>query len=335
MSVNKWLGGLADHETDANYTANWSTGSKPANGDTLVFDASAGDNATTGYKYNCVWTNFADGVLDLVGLIVDEGYTGNIADITTPLLANIEYTAGSPGKFVYEGSGTAHIELKVGTATKDTCGIVMMNATGSLYLYSFAAVNNWGDIFCVAGNLYLAVDTICDKIYSIGAGAVVTIGEGVYDGTDPTEIYQSAGVITSDSLIGTICRIYGGTFNWGSAANEGAINGASDAGTNLVAGLVEVYGSSIFNWRIEHTTATDKSIVNQFKTYNGGQFNVSSTVGAAGYKEIGTGTEISEVWHDSAVGLDNGMDNISISAGSKILTYGGILTPPENTELSW
>ena len=327
MAINKWLGGTggAGHanSTLASVATNWSLGNVPVDTDTLVFDADANDDSSTGKKYDCDWTGFTGGANAYADMFVTADYDGDIGLSGTYFDCNLTDT----GKLVYEGAGTCYMIMTTATATDASVG-AYVNCTGTLYLDSAANANTWGDIFVFGGTMYLDDGCRLESLNALGSSAVVVGGLLVWDSTGAAspDIRQMAGTITWDSELDAVIDISGGTFNWGSSGNEGNY-GAIDL--TLVA--LKVYNGGIFNWNMVVDTG-QTSFIEQFFIYNGGKLDASVS-GTEGTKVIGNaaaGALVSEVWFNGTVILDGAID-LTTGLNDSILNYGGILTLPDNT----
>lgn len=330
MAINKWIGGVdgagAANSTLASVAANWSLVNVPIDTDTLIFDADADDDSSTGKKYDCDWTGFAGGANAYADMFVTPDYDGDIALSGSYFECNLTDT----GKLVYEGAGICYIKLTAATGTNAAVG-VYVNCTGTLYLDSNANVNTWGDIFVIGGTMYLDDGCRLQELTVLGASAVVVGGLLIWDSTGAAApaIRQLAGTITWDSELDVMCDVSGGTFNWGSTSNEGAY-GSID----LTLVELKVYNGGIFNWNMVPTSGKT-SFIEQFFIYNGGKLD-ASIAGTAGTKVIGKTAAtalVSEVWFGGTVIL-NGATDLTTGSGDSILNYGGVLTLPDNTSIT-
>jgi len=336
--VDAGAGAVATHvetisvENDSPYeaitAANWSLGTAPVDGELIVYDGSAGDDATR--KYDCDWRryNFVTGVLNAGDSRVERGYTGIISLTGDPWEVVFEYL-GTKRWCILNGTSVCYIQLTT-KSTYKTCQQITV-LSGSVYIYSDASDNDWGDILALGGILYVADETIFDKITMLGSTTIVSIGVDCTDvsGND-CEIYVHDGAMTSDSHIGSFCKIGGGTFTWGSEAKQ-----AGYGAVDVEADYVEVFDTGIFYWNVVANTS-QVSRIKQFQLSGGGKLDTSAAVGAAGDKVVGTagGGEESRIWSDSIFDTNNGYDNISMAGGSpapsiNVFGSGSIIKPTE------
>ena len=78
MAINKWVGGDVGGTTDPTIGANWSTAAIPADGETIVFPATAG--------YACDGGDLTNGgAIQFVGFIIEEGYAYQIGSLAAYL----------------------------------------------------------------------------------------------------------------------------------------------------------------------------------------------------------------------------------------------------------
>ncbi len=336
-STNKWLGGDSGNETDVSVAANWSLGTAPVAGETLVFDGSATDSGD-GTHYDALsWDSL--GPLDYVDFIVSSDFSGDVGDSGTYAEFNCHYNSVL-GKCMIEGSGNHYLTMH--TAGGDDSALLMMqNGTGNTWLKSDdgtagTSTNDWGDVYAFKGTLTLDDNVVLDKL-EVGGSAIVYGGDLNEDSAgNDVDVRVFGGTCYWDSQLSDQTLVTAGALYWGGSTSAGTLDGASDAGINRVCDALEVWGTGKFYWRIQHTTATDKSQIKQFELYNGGELDAAQTVGAGGDKQIGSGSsEISEMWMNSIARFNNGAFNITFGSGSSIQNWGGTLYAPNDENLSW
>jgi len=322
-----WLGGDSADANDANIAANWSGATKPDDDDTVLFDERAGDDAGTGKKYACDWSNFADACPDFYEIRVLSGYDADIGSESDPVVCSLSGDdASSPARVIFEGSGNLYLKLDSGDNTG--CDLVYCNGTGAVYLYSDVAADEYDLIICEAGTLTIDDDVSVDRIIQT-AGTIIG-GIGIDDASDnKTELYIYGGTITWDSQIGN-AYIHNALFYWGSSTNEGLLT------ATYKADYIEVVGTGVFYWGIEHSVPATVSKLKKFRAIGGGKVEVSSVTGVAGAKQIGESSgDISEVFSGSYADMDNGQGNITVHADCGIVNFGGTLNTPIGEEISW
>lgn len=321
-----------DTATSAVTASNWklcsddSNTTQPAAGDIVHFDNRAYLNSTTGKRQSadshCAGSY--TGTPDLAGFYVKPTFDGDIGTSGE----YVEFEADGDN-IILEGSGTYYIKLSAGTGSDADCGLVVVNnkAGGTVYLASLendgSNVGLFALVIGIAGTLYLDNDCAVSEVHILTNDMTLHAGTGVQDNKNSTipDIKQLGGTVDWDSPF-DVLDVYAGTFNFGT---EIAATGGFD-GT-----LLQVYGSGRFIWATADST---KSIIKQFKAF-GGVIDGSRSTNSQYKKEIGTGTEISEIWPAATVKLNGYNQNISIASGSKILCMGGRINPPVNSEISW
>lgn len=303
-----------------------SSTTKPAAADVIYFNERAADNATTGKKQSMdVDISGADtGTPDLAGVYVTAGFTGDIG-------ASDEYFEFEAvgDDVILQGSGTAYIKNSAGVGSDAAIGrLVIDNAAGTVYLASLendgANVGLYVLVLAFAGTLNIDAAAAITNLRVIGANAVVVASTGITHTKTTTNvsIIVIAGTITWDSPFLNVTQ-YGGRFNWGS-------NGMT-ATAGLDGTLLKIYPSARFNWQ---TADTATSILKQFLAY-GGTIDAAGSINSGFPKEIGSGSEMSEIWQGATVKLNNGNGNITIAAGSDIESFGGKLIPPVGSVIDW
>ncbi len=299
---------------------------KPTAGDAVYFNNRAADDSSTGKKQSAdINISGTDtGTPDLVGFYVTSTYDGDIG--TSAEYLEIEADGDD---VLFEGSGTAYLKLSAGVGTDADIGrLVVNNATGTVYLASLendgANVGLYALVLAFAGTLNIDAGTAITKMVVLGQSVTVTASTGVTNvlASADADIIVKDGSVTWDSPFDTL-ELYAGRFYWGSSGMTPT--------AGLDATLLAIYPSGRFNWQ---TADTAKSILKQFIAY-GGTIDASRSVNSGYAKEIGSGSEMSEVWTGATVKLDNGNRNITIAAGSDIEGFGGTLVPPAGSIIDW
>ena len=299
---------------------------KPAASDVVYFNNRAADNATTGKKQsaNVNISGTDTGTPDLGGLYVASTFTGDIGTSTEYL--EIEADGDD---VILEGTGTTYLKLSTGTGTDADIGrLVVNNAAGTVYLASLendgANVGLYALVLVFSGTVYLDAGCAITKLIVLSANSTVVASTGITNVLTSTDavIVVKDGSVTWDSPFNTI-DLYAGRFNWGS---DGMTATAGLDGT-----LLTIYPSARFNWQ---TADTATSILKQFIAY-GGTIDASRSINSGYAKEIGSGSELSEIWTGATVKLNNGNRNITIAAGSDIESFGGTLVPPAGSIIDW
>lgn len=319
-----------------NYNINWrltsdgSASTVPAAGDTVHVDNRAYYN-TTDERYQDIkdgMTGAETNTPDLASFHVKANYDGYVG-LTSEYL-ELECSAGD---IIFEGTAAMYLSLSAGAeADADSQRLILNSSGGALYLSSF--VNNdyyrglYSQIIAISGTLYLGNTAAVEAAFYelIVLSATVIIGTYCFDDVEvddlPGLVKQYGGIITSNSPIKQYLGT-AGTFNWGTAL-AAAIEGFD-------CDLIELYGSCTFNWSTKDATV---SILKQFKLF-GGTLNASLSTNAESPKQIGTGTEVSEIWTGATARFNNGNQNIAIESGSSIKSHGGTLIPPDVQSLTW
>ncbi len=173
MAIPIW-----DGSTDGNLStgANWSTGSAPVTGDTVIFPKGATRNVTDGLGQFAV---------DLAELIVEKGCTINFGTAA----GSMQYGIQAGGSITWEGTGTAYVEI---AGDQTTTGVFNVRACTTLYIASYSTEKtvNTLNVTANSGSVYLAwngdetgkVDTINkwggSTLY-MGSGVVATGGGAI------------------------------------------------------------------------------------------------------------------------------------------------------------
>lgn len=324
---------FAGTETVTNARSNWklcSDGSdtaKPAAADVIYFDNRAALNSTTN-KRQSVTDNVdstGTGTPDLAGLYVSPNYDGDIGSSTTYL--EIEADGDD---IIIGGSGSTYLKLSAGVgADADVGRLVVNNPAATAYIDSLendgANVGLYASVLVFAGTCNIADGCAVTTVYCLSESATIVAGTGVTNAKTTTDvtIVQTSGSITWDSAFTSVSN-YGGLFCWGS---DGMTATAGLDGT-----LLTMYSTAgRFYWQ---TADTATSILKQFIAY-AGTIDASRSINAGYPKEIGTGSELSEIWPNGVVNLNNDNRNITIAAGSDIECFGGKLTPPSGATIDW
>lgn len=317
---------VTTNESNWHLTSDGSDTTKPAAADVIYFNNRAADNATTGKKQSAD-TNIdgaSTGTPDIGGMYVTSTFTGDIG--TSSEYLELEADGND---IIIEGTGSVYLKLSAGTGNDADCGrLVVNNSAGTVYLASLendgSNVSLFALILVMSGTLNIDADTAVTKMIAIGSNTTVVASTGITNNltsTDAVLIVKEA-TVTWDSPFNTLDN-YAGTFNWGS---DGMTPTAGLDGT-----LLTNYPSARFNWQ---TADTATSILKQFIAY-GGTIDAARAINSGYAKEIGSGSEMSEVWPGATVKLNNGNRNITIAAGSDIESFGGSLVMPEGAIIDW
>lgn len=335
--INKWLGGVSTTETNASVAGNWSLGTAPVAGETLIFGDSAGDSGD-GTKWDALnWDTL--GPLDYVDFFVTSDFDGDIGATGTYAEFNVGYN-GTLGKIIIEGSGNLYLTMH--TANARVAGeLLIMKGSGNLYLKSDdgtagSSTNDFGKVWATSGTLTLHDNVVLNSL-DVSGGAIVYGGDLNEDASgNDVDVRVFGGSCYWDSQLSAATLVTAGSLYWGGTTSAGTLNGASNSGVNRVCDALEVWNTGKFYWRIQHTTLSDKSQVKIFKLYNGGEIDVAQQIGAGGDKQIGSGaSEISEMWFDTIGRFNNGIGNITFGSGSSVKQYGGTLHTPTDESISW
>jgi len=324
---------FAGTETATNARSNWrlvSDGAdteKPADADIVFLDNRAALNTTTNKRQslNVNVSSAFTGTPDLAGFYRSPNFDGNIGKDTEYL----EIQADGDD-IILQGAGTTYLKLSAGVDTDANAGrLVVDNPAGIVYLASLENDGTYVGLFTLilvrAGTLYIDDDCAVGSVYCLGTSAVVVAGTGVTNAKNATNatIMQIDGKITWSSPFASL-NSYGGSFYWG--ADDMVPMAGMDAD------MITTYstGSRVY-WQASDTA---KSILKRFIAY-AGLIDAGRAAGAGYAKEIGSGTEVSEVWPDAVVNLNNNNRNVTIAAGSVIESFGGKLTPPAGSSIDW
>lgn len=322
---------FAGTETIAS-TSNWKlagTGedaAKPTDGDIVYFNGRAYDDSTTGKKQSATVNVDAagTGTPDLGGFYVSADYDGQIGSSSEYL----ELQAYG-NDIVFEGSGTLFLKLSAGAGTDAGCGKFVVNtARGSAYIAS--AENNashvslYEHVLAFSGRLYIDSGTAITQITITSRQATIYGGTDIFNNLDdlPVNIYLVDGTIYWESSAGSL-DIYGGGFFWGT-------EGMTEIQSCTIESL-KLFTGATFTWQI---AAVVKSTIKQFIIY-GGLLTAAVTVNSGYNKEIGSGSEVSELWRGGVAELNNNNHNITIASGSTIECLGGTLVPPSGSFIDW
>lgn len=288
MATQYWLGGSSGNEGNFGTAANWSGGSVPADGDTIIFDERAGTATavaghTAGKKWNCI-AGLDQSAKNFALIKILAGFTGNIgAGYATPS-AGVSALECASDKIICCGAGLYYLTAKHASALFDV--VVCDTATGYLAIGKAATngkkttllVNVKGEAeFLTAVASHLAAPEI-EEVRNITTLATTYIGEG---GTSTTlDILVAKGKVYCDSKFDT-AEVCGGTFYFG---QDGTTMAANIDGNSMVlnGGNCEWRAySSILGLKIRQGTLT--AIGGQIKvlgvaTTNGGTIEVDGGV---------------------------------------------------------
>lgn len=179
---------------DGNYSTagNWSTGSAPANGDTVRIPA--GTPAITG--------GLDQSAVVLATFIVEEGMSNAFASIAAYLKINT-------ARFEFSGTGDAYIDLctttvspqifKTATPTDGTHGLYL-KGTG------ISVANIVGGDVAIAGLAGETATVVTARV--IGSDAALTLGAGV----TLTNLQQTSGKVVQRCAASGTVNIYGGEY---------------------------------------------------------------------------------------------------------------------------
>ncbi len=312
--------------------SNWravsdNTGCDAPKADDIVHIDSRAYYNTVDLRYQDIINCELSGAPNVTRQHVKSSYNGNIA--TSGAYLELE-CRGTGRLIIYEGTGAMYLNLE-GSAVDAECTRFVHNGTGTVHLASDEnnATNSdvYSEILAFNGNLYIDDDTALTKLQILSSSAIVHGGTGCKDldaGVDAATIRMFAGLAYWDSPIYDYLGVGAGTFNWGTDI-AAAVEGLD------IENLLECCTGNVFNWTTKDAT---KSIVKKILVC-GGTVNAGLTLNSAYPKEIGDGTEKSEIWNGGSLLLNSPNQNISIASGSKIINYSGTIATPANEEISW
>jgi len=331
MATIYWLGGAADHENDWNTGSNWSGGSVPVTGDTVVFDGRSSYDATE---------NMDQTGVDAANIHIMNSYQGSIGAVDAPLIIECS------GTVLIEGSGSYYIQCGNDAADADIASMII-NTTGTVGLSSQknAAAGNIAQftlVKIVKGTLYVYGDadksetgaedgTYIGTLWIVptsnrGGNVNVVIGDQCEDFKNSltTTIYMSEGTVSCYSDLDAL-YMFGGVFYHGGTAYN------MDADDDNIGTIYQVSGT--FHWHPSAVSAGTRTKASPSPTITsayvfGGTFNASEMLEA----DIGgtqpTITNMS-MFPNSVVKLNNGFESgAGIAVTNSIKFYGGKLELP-------
>jgi len=321
MATVYWIGTGAGNDGDWNTAGNWSTSTVPTTGDVVIFDGRSSQDVTTAP------TGANDG-LNFALLHVKSSFTASIG-------ASDQKVKCRADKLVIEGSGTYYFTCaeETGAASSSIPITIINNSSATVYLSSdlnsTSYVSEFTEIICFnVSSLTLEDNCWCDKLYVMpymgrASNASVTIGTGchkqVTGSEDKTDIYMLEGSLTTNSGINQL-YVTGGTVNIGTASGGGT-------GVDILT-LVSGPNATI-NWYPDE----DNAYIGKAYIF-GGRLNADGTTNQTRAKVLGDGMNDIYLFAGATLSIDNGMGNITVAPGSKLINMGGTLEADENAELS-
>ena len=371
-----WVGGDSGNENDMTVAANWwdvqaGAAQVPVANDVVWFDGRAGDDASTGKKYSAEASGTAALLLDGVHVMSD--YDGDIGTVLEPWEFHLTVTTDlweQTEEFTYAGAGTAYIMCRE-NASADCCiplTVCKAATGGALHLISElntgTSYSLLAKVICISGTLHLwgtaaaaalavgaAGDACCvaelemvgGTCYSQeGVSLIATLGadySGAGNNFDNAVANQATYIIMkggtlywnsrlvddiTSSPLEHILNIFGGIFNWGQDTYSGET--AQDAG------WIKLWGGT-FNWGIEDAAI---SIIGKISVYTGGTFQISTTQGVGGVKNLGIANTRSEVFTGGTVDLTSAYGQFEFPNATDVLVNrGGTIVIPEKEEVTW
>ena len=336
MAVNIWSGAV---DGDFQDNGNWS-GNIPVAGDEVIFDSSSAVDVDEGTRPS------ETGNIAFDSVHIKKGHTGTVGLSTEPLCIG---AAAATFPVIIEGSGTYHIMVSLDqNADADDDSLLPLvlinNPDATVYLYSQANDGaNTGiftNVHLIAGTLYSSLEAASDADCCVGDGtgavitnlyiqprsaqksnATATIAINAYkvNGAVYTNLYMANGTLTTDSGLGTV-HFQGGTINFGTDGG---------GGTNVdIATTLKMYGGTL-NWNPNESSA----FINEAYVY-GGTVAVSKTINEANTRTLGGGAGNDVfAFTGSKLNLDGGQGQVSVTAGSQLLSMGGRITLDSFTEV--
>jgi len=314
---------------DSNWklVADGSNTAKPADGDIVHFNDRAyyltSENKFQGCTLNV--DAAGTGTPNLSGIFVSAGFNGDIGSAPGPLEINCHQK-----DIVIEGDCTLHLKLSAGTEADAGCGrLVVNNEKANVYVSSL--LNNelnvclYDLLVCLKGFLWVEDNCAVGQILSANYNSSVDGGVGIENRKDGTLCSISAvkGDIIWLSRIDHL-ELFDAKFAWGSSGMQTV----TDYGCNLLS----IYSKSgEFLWQMADN---GQSLIKRMVLY-AGNLITSQAVNSGYRKQIGTGTEISELWPDATANLNSSSNNVSIAAGSKLESHGGTLIASSGSLLEW
>ncbi len=329
MGVNYWTGAASG---DFSAAGNW-TGIKPAAADEVIFDGRALINEDTeDCSEGMLPSESGNLAFDLIHVKSD--YAGDIGTAAEPLA--IGTAAGNEITVIFEGSGALHLMVSIDQDDALDDAVVprvIVNGTGTVYLYSLANSADWQgsftDVYLVQGTLALALEVhggvvgsgigpIVTNLYlspknNKASNAICTIAAGSYnvDDTTYTNLYMQNGTLTTDSGLGVV-HLIKGTLNIGTDVGGGT-------NVDIVTNLIMTGG--ILNWNPNESSA----YIEEGHIF-GGTLQCSKTINETNTRVLGAGANDNiYVYEGATLDLATGRGLVSVAGSAAIINLGGTI----------